>query len=159
MPLVKSPSKEAFRKNVKTETVRRAFRTLKKASIGVGAHFILGLPGDSLDGIRRTVDLAVELDPAYASFNIAMPRLGADLDDAGWMDRPLDSSGAEPFYELDDLGPGELVAERNRAMRRFYLRPRYWMNTLRDIKTPNQMSNLLRHARGIASSRIRRKKA
>ncbi len=142
-------------KKIKTETVRKAFKILKKAGISAGAHFILGLPGDSLDGIRRTVELAVELDPAYASFNLAMPRLGASLNDAGWMDRPLDSSGSEPFYELDDLSPRTLVRERDRAMRRFYLRPGYWIKTALAIKTPYQLWNLLRQARGILTGRRR----
>jgi len=47
--------------------------------------------------MRRTAEFAIELDPVYASFNIANPRLGASLDTAGWEDRPLDSSSENRF--------------------------------------------------------------
>ncbi len=48
---------------------------LKEQGIDAGAHFIIGLPGDTRESIRKTADLAIELDPVYASFNLAMPRL------------------------------------------------------------------------------------
>ena len=142
-------------KKISASTAREAFDILKSAGINAGAHFIMGLPGDTLDGIRRTVELAIGLDPIYASFNIAMPRLGASLDDSNWMDRPLDSSGIKPFFKLDDLSSDALVKERNRALRRFYFRPIYWAKALGAIKTPYQLWNLIYHAGGFAINRLK----
>lgn len=144
---------EQYGKKINAETVKKAFRILKRNGINAGAHFILGLPGDSVEGIRRTVALAVALDPIYASFNVAMPRLGASLDATGWMDRPLDSSSATPFYELDGLSSGALIKERRRALQKFYLRPIYWLSLTREIKTMYQFWNLAAQAAGLLTKR------
>jgi len=144
-----------YGKKITPDRVREAFRILRKNEIRVGAHFILGLPGDSLESMRRTVELAVELNPVYASFNIAMPRLGTSLDNAGWRERPLDSSGSVPFYPLNGISPKELIRERNRALRRFYLRPAYFREVVSSIETPYQLKNLARQAMGMAGERFR----
>ncbi len=139
-----------YGKKVTTDRVKEAFRVLKKNGIRAGAHFIFGLPGDSMESIRRTVELALRLNPVYASFNIAMPRLGTSLDNDGWRDRPLDSSGSVPFYPVNGVSPEQLVKERNRALRKFYLRPGYFVKVASSIETKYQLKNLARQALGMA---------
>ena len=147
---------EQYGKGVNVEQTRRAFRILKKRGIDAGAHFILGLPGDTLEGMRKTVRLAMELDPVYASFNLAMPRLGASMESNGWQNLPLNSSGDRPFYRLDGVSPGDIVEERRRAIRRFYLRPKYWLRAARSLRTPYQLWDALKQASAILQEGVRR---
>jgi len=55
------------------------FRHARRLGIRTGAHFVLGLPGETEQGIRETVALARELNPDYCSFNLFIPRYGSSL--------------------------------------------------------------------------------
>lgn len=145
-----------YGKSITVQQTKDAFRIIKKHGIAVGAHFIFGLPGDTMEGIRKTVELALELDPVYASFNLAMPRLGASLESRGWENTPLDSSGETPFYKLEHITEKGLAAERKRALRKFYFRTSYFKTLIFSVKTTNQIFELFRQASGLLKNSILR---
>lgn len=145
---------EDYGKNITVEKTLRTFQLLRKYGISVGAHFIIGLPGDTLEGIRKTVELAIALNPVYASFNLAMPRLGAKLPSEGWENIPLDSSGDKPFYKLGNISQEDLILQRKWALRKFYLRPSYFKVVLSSIRTPNQFFDLFRQAIGFMKNSV-----
>ncbi len=50
--------------------VRNAFRLSKKTKLRAGASFIIGVPGEKIEDIYKTIDFAKELKPDFAWFNI-----------------------------------------------------------------------------------------
>jgi len=53
------------------------FRLCGRLGIRTGAHFVMGLPGETEQGLEETVALARELNPDYCSFNLFVPRHGS----------------------------------------------------------------------------------
>jgi radical SAM superfamily enzyme YgiQ (UPF0313 family) len=138
-----------YSKGLSKDTIHRALDLCKKADIRVLAHFMLGLPGDTEENIQRTIDFAIELDPDFASFNIAMPRMGTKFRDKaveqGLIDRVptvLDNSISMPVYETPELNREELWRLRNLAIRRFHLRWRFIIRRLFGIRSLYELSTL-----------------
>jgi len=98
------------------------------AGIRVNAIFMLGYPGETLEDIESSVDLALKLPLHLVTFVIVTPCYGtklaesveADKGEINW-DQPYDDSCN--ILPLSDLDAGNLKRLRNRAERRFYLRP------------------------------------
>ena len=59
-----------LQKDIKLDDVRKVFKWTNKLKIPTVAYFILGNPGETIEDINKTVDLAIELNPTYANFSI-----------------------------------------------------------------------------------------
>jgi radical SAM superfamily enzyme YgiQ (UPF0313 family) len=66
-------------KGTTIEQGRAAVRAAKDAGIMTLGHFILGLPGETRETIRRTVAYAIDVDPDWAQFYCATPLPGTAL--------------------------------------------------------------------------------
>lgn len=77
-------------KNLDIEKVRESIRVVKSLGIKVHLTFMFGLPGETLETMQRTLDLAYELDPDSAQFTVATPfpgsRLHKELTEQGRLD-------------------------------------------------------------------------
>ena len=107
--------------------------------------FILGFPGESEAEIEKTVRVALDLNPTYASFHLFTPYPGTEYampvgDGPHFV--PPSHPEALPFERLSRLRRG--------AYLRFYLRPRYVLSRLgrRDY------GSLLRQARLLVSQAV-----
>lgn len=59
--------------------IHSVVRQVEEADINVGGNFIFGLPGDTMESMRKTLDLAIDLAPAMANFYASMPLPGSQL--------------------------------------------------------------------------------
>lgn len=128
---------KSIKKGFTREDVKKAVRLCKDEGIEVDGMFMLGLPGESLETIKETVEFAVELDIRFAIFNLFVPYPGCELYDVLMRDNKIqyDSwsdfisyptySGRKPVYVPDGLTHRQLAATQKWAMRRFYLRPKF----------------------------------
>ncbi|RJP18990.1 MAG: radical SAM protein [Candidatus Omnitrophota bacterium] len=122
----------SIEKQIEPQRVRDTFALCRKLNIRTLAHFIIGLPGETEETARATIEFAKEIEPDYASFNVAAPRMGTDLREKaireGWTSKDadaIDNSIAFPQMEIGTLS-GERIRElRNQAIREFHLRPSY----------------------------------
>ncbi len=64
-------------KNLDVDAVRRSVKAAKAHGVKIHLTFMFGLPGETLDTMQRTLDLAYELDPDSAQFTIAVPFPGS----------------------------------------------------------------------------------
>jgi radical SAM superfamily enzyme YgiQ (UPF0313 family) len=142
---------ERYSKGLSGAKVRAAIALCKQAGIRVLAHYMLGLPGDDEQKIEQTIALALELDTEFASFNVAMPRMGttfrADALRAGLISDEttvLDNSRSMPVYDLPGLPRERLWQLRNHAIRRFHLRPSYIARRLVGVRSFYELSELFR---------------
>lgn len=140
----------AHKKAISVEQTRKAFALCKELRIRTLGHFILGLPGDTEESIKKTIDFAIELDCDYASFNIATPIIGTRMREEaiteGFMSSErtsLDCSHNYPLLETDMLSRERLWQLRNYAIRRFHLRPYYLLKRTIHIESIFELKNLL----------------
>jgi anaerobic magnesium-protoporphyrin IX monomethyl ester cyclase len=144
------------------DKAEEVFRVCRRLGIRTGAHFVLGLPGETESGIRETVALARRLNPDYCSFNLFMPRHGSAL---GHLMGPeafrgteapvLDPSETFPTRTFCELDPVHLSRWRGRAYRAFYLRPAYLLRQAFQWRTRTELAGILRDAWGLGRNLTR----
>jgi radical SAM superfamily enzyme YgiQ (UPF0313 family) len=66
-------------KRMRTHDIASVVRTIKNAGIHVMGNFIFGLPDDTLDSMRRTLELAFDLQCEYVNMYCAMAYPGSAL--------------------------------------------------------------------------------
>ncbi len=142
---------DRYEKGTKISEIRDAFRWAKELGVSTLATFVLGLPGETRESLEQTLDLALEIEPTFCSFNVASPRMGTELRhemiDSGMIqdadDQVLDSSRSLPVFSTEALSAEEVQRFRQRAIRRFYLRPSYIAQRLRRMGSWVELQNHL----------------
>jgi len=71
--------KEIIRKPMKLSIFPRIVKKCKELDIDIVANFVIGLPGETWQEIRKTFQVAEDLDFDLCSFHIATPYPGTDL--------------------------------------------------------------------------------
>jgi radical SAM superfamily enzyme YgiQ (UPF0313 family) len=122
-------------KNFTRADVQRAVRTSRAAGLEISAFFMLGLPGETAEMTRQTIDFALSLDIDFAKFGITVPLPGSELYDrlvadgkiggAEWRNFSTFNPNPETLpYIPEGLTGRELQALHRKATWRFYVRPR-----------------------------------
>ena len=132
-----------YRKGYATDRVRAGFANAKAHGLRTVGTFIIGLPEETEDSLRATLELAVELDMDFMSVNMAVPRFGtpfrAQALELGLADEKnlvMDQGGADAFLPTRTLDRATMLAFKKRMIRRFYLRPSYLWRRLTSLKSP-----------------------
>jgi len=134
-----------YAKGVTRRKIKAAFDLLRRHRIRSLAYFIIGLPGETTESALETIRFAKELDPDFASFTVPTPDVGSALRreaiEAGWLaDGILAFDSTDfPVFAGGSLTREEIWALRQRALRSFYLRPRYFWKLLRSVRRPRDV--------------------
>lgn len=120
--------------------VEKAFDMTKKAGIKILGYFILGIPTETKDDARRTIDFAKRLDPDYALFNIFTPLPGSksytmtkeNLTTNNWSEF---RSGVKAVVSYPRLSDKDLASLLDEAYRSFYVRKEWIMTRIREAKS------------------------
>ncbi len=116
------------------DAVRAAVTRAHSVGIDFCANFMFGLPGDDYDSMQDTLDLALELMPAFPSFFCTMAIPGSDLyKEALERGTPLPDTWlgyASQGYEFQPLPTEHLTAEqvlefRDYAFDAYFKNPKY----------------------------------
>jgi radical SAM superfamily enzyme YgiQ (UPF0313 family) len=121
-----------IKKGIRLEEAREFTRNCKRLGIAIHGTFILGLPGETRETIRETIEFAKEVDPFSMQVSLAAPYPGTELyrqaREHGWFrnaDALVDGHGQQTaMLEYDDLSRDEIFAALERFYRAYYLRPR-----------------------------------
>ncbi|MEQ1851419.1 MAG: hopanoid biosynthesis associated radical SAM protein HpnJ [Chthoniobacteraceae bacterium] len=132
-----------IKKGVRIEEAREFTRNCRKLGITIHGTFILGLPGETLETIRRTVEFAKELDVFSIQVSLAAPYPGTELYrqamENGWFgrDATLVSAGGTQTaaLEYDGLSREEIFAWVEKFYRAYYFRPRPIARIVRTMLT------------------------
>ena len=142
---------QIIKKGISKDQVRKAVRTAKSLGLETWAFFLFGLPGDTEESIRDTVDFAIELNPKYAKFAILKPFPGSEayyqLDEKGLVDtRDYSQYGVytPPVHHLETVSQERIFALQQQAVRRFYLRPSKILEHARDIRSFGKFISFVR---------------
>ncbi len=132
-------------KNISLEQVRDAFRLCKKYGISTVAFFILGLPRETKQQARRTIDFALNIDPDYVLYTSLMPMPGSPIYLEALAAGAFSDYWREfarnpvPDFAVRTWETGMTEAEifdlMLEGLARFYLRPRYIARRLRQVKS------------------------
>ena len=119
-------------KGITVEQVRRAVKIIHDAHIAVGTFYILGHPNETRETVRKTVNLAVELNTHAISMGIMVPYPGtrifemASRGEGGYRLLTQDWSFYDKYgghaMEIEGLPHSELLKWQRRAFIRLYLR-------------------------------------
>lgn len=145
---VESASQEILdraNKQVRVENIKEAVRWAKEAGLEVTAHIILGLPGETIENIKKTVQLCIDLDIDFMQVYCAVPFPGSKLyqeaQKNGWIKETEWASFEQNFSVMDlpTISHWEVIKWRSWAFRKFYFRPKMIFRTLKRIKGFNEL--------------------
>ena len=130
-------------KNITLREIREAFSWTRKAGIESAAHIIFGLPGETEETIKKTINFVRELNPDYIQFYSAIPfpgtRFYEEATREGWITSKnwQDFELGKNIISTPKLSVDRLAYWRKRAYVQFYLRPSYiWGRLKKFVKKP-----------------------
>ncbi len=118
-----------------------AMRAAKAAGVTTVGFFVIGLPGETTETIKKTIRFAIDLDVDIAKFNMAIPFPGTEFYRQVYGDEGDPRSRYEQFsswysgdiegHSSSTLSSKKLRRLQDQAMLRFYARPRIVWRHLR----------------------------
>jgi len=138
------------RKGLTVELVRQRLELFKGRNIKVTGFFLFGIPGETLEEMHKTVELALELPLDRAQFNNFMHLPGSPLWESLLQEGRLDNLDWDRFFVHDvafcdeGIRPEQIKQLQRRAYLRFYLRPRIIFSLLGEIRSFTHLKFLLR---------------
>jgi len=123
----------------------KAAKCFKDAGIQVHGTFVFGMPGETVETIKRTIEFAKRLDIDFVQFSVAQPYPGTEFYDylkknglmrfREWSDY-LDKKGRiTPIFEYPNLSRGDMQYWLKEAYKEYYIRPSYMLKALRQRLT------------------------
>jgi len=145
-----------IKKGITTTQVIRAHKYAKEAGLKIRSFFMIGLPGQDMKSIKKSISLIEQTEPDFPSFSITTPYPGTELYELAkknnwlkifdWSQYLTARIGADykPVMETDKMNPREilqaerffsaqlalLILKRNYGSK-FYLKPKLYINSLR----------------------------
>lgn len=150
---------DSMKKGITVEQVENAVSLAKKYIGHVICTFIFGMPGDTLNKARKTIEFAKQLNPDYAFFNLACPLPGSEIFEEEVRKGNIDKRNANwdsfSFFhagistvEMSAIKREDFVMLVKKAFREFYFRPGYILGRLRKIKS---FRDIFQYLRGLTS--------
>ena len=156
-----------IKKGTTIEQARLFMKNCKKAGMKVHGDFIIGLPGETPETIRRTIQFAKELDPETIQVSIAHAFPGTELYEyvtRNGFFRQDAQMLAETGHQLPHIEyPGLSRAKMMEAVEQFYLeyflRPRpLWRVVKKTLYDSRERRRLFREAREFIRLHLDRKR-
>jgi radical SAM superfamily enzyme YgiQ (UPF0313 family) len=147
-----------MKKGITLDKVRAAFELTKEIGIKTQAFFLFGMPGETSETVRETIEFAKMLNASSTQFAIAIPHPGTALYDEcrenGWLTSAVwaDYTSEASLIETPWLSAKEVEEARIRAYREYYYRPRYIIGEALKVR---RLADIKRLARGANSVRAR----
>jgi radical SAM superfamily enzyme YgiQ (UPF0313 family) len=113
-------------KKITLQKIEEGLKLTQKAKIKSACFFMIGLPSETKEDMKKTIDFANHLNPTYASFHIWTPYPGTYFYDLV----KEDLTGLFPEAYTKELTLNELQKMVNKALIKFYLRPNYAISRL-----------------------------
>jgi radical SAM superfamily enzyme YgiQ (UPF0313 family) len=150
------------KKGITVEQIEHAINLVNRFGIKAWGYFIIGLPGETPETIRATIDLAKRLPLNLALFHVAVPYPGTEFNDmaqaGGWLlsDRWEDlDMNYSAIVEYPQLSAAQIDRAAKRAFFEWYMRPGpvlRLLGSVRDTQTLKTVGrNIWRHAQWLRS--------
>ena len=132
------------KKNRDFEKMKQVARWTKEAGIEVRGSFLIGLPGETPELAKKTIQNAIDLDPDYAQFTLVCPypgtKLAKEIGEGKWGKFVSHNLEEYQCWNVTWLPDGyksveELKNMERYAFRKFYLRPGYIIKRIMKIRS------------------------
>lgn len=151
-----------MQKGIVTDQAKHAVRITKEYGIMVIGFFMLGVPGETVETLRKTIRYSREIGVDYAQYHRTMAKPDTDLSRQVnevlgydyWREyiggRVPERRLPTPWTSLsDDI----IQAAAKQAYLRFYFRPRYLLRLIVGIKSWSEFKRYVRSALGLLLSK------
>ena len=127
-----------MKKGTRLDHIRRFAKDCRELGIKVHGTFILGMPGETPETIRETINFACEMDPETIQVSLAAPYPGTFLyrqaQENGWLDLGdglVDTHGVQhAALNYPGLTSPMMFESVDEFYRKFYFRPRKMFSLL-----------------------------
>ena len=154
-----------IKKGATVEMALRFTENCKKLGLTIHGDFIVGLPGETRETIRRTIDFAKRLDTETIQVSIAHALPGTELHNYAVQNGLINLSMADeaghqlPNITYPGLDEAELVDSVERFYDEYYFRPGVvWRMVRKTILNSHERHRLAKEAREYLSLRSKRKR-
>src|SRR6202789_4120489 len=155
-----------IKKGATIDMARRFTANTKKLGLTVHGDFIVGLPGETKESIRKTIDFAKKLDNETIQVSIAHPYPGTEFYDYAKKNNLIsignivdDRGNQLPKVVYENLNEAELMDWVERFYGEYYFRARViWRMVRKVIFNAHDRKRLTKEAREYMALRSRRKK-
>ena len=145
---------DRMNKHLRLEQSKDFVKIAHKAGLVVHGCFVLGLPGETMETMEKTVKFALDLNIDTIQFSAAMPFPGTEYyricEEKGlikansWEDW-LDEGEQSTVVEYPGLSKEDIEYHVDKGLKKFYFRPRYMVKYLLDT---HSLPDLYRKLRG-----------
>lgn len=128
---------EKMNKNITVRKTMNAFKLARKVGIRTIASCVIGMPEDTRESMKKTIDFVSSLKPNYALFSLATPYPGTRfyketfeknlIKIRDWSKYTL----INPILETIDCSKDDLRSIQKKAFIKFYIRPGYLISQTR----------------------------
>lgn len=155
-------------KNITVSQIRDAFGLAKKYGIETVGYFMFGFPGESVEKMERTAQLARSIKADYAQFNPFVPLPGTELyrealdkgviEDDYFQAYAMKPAPGIPLRLYTETVSREIITEIvKKAYRSFYFRPSYVFRRLIEVRSLQEMTAKVRAFFSLFRFQLKRK--
>lgn len=145
---------DRMRKGITLEKSRAAVKLCREHGMSTLLYFIMGMPWETADDVRKSVDFALELKGDFVEFHLAIPFPGTELYEIARRDGLLTGDSLHGYdyarspLRTYSLTARELLKLRREAFIKAYLTPRAMLRVaravLRSAHSPRKLMRTLR---------------
>lgn len=146
---------DIMKKGTTLAQIERAFDLCQKVGIRTQAFFLFGIPGETPQTIRETIEFAKKLRPDSAQFAVVVPHPGTELyeicQSKGWLEYESweDFSAGNCLIETEKLSRKDVERARIQAYREFYFRSSYIFATALRLRNLREVGSVFKSAYSI----------
>jgi len=144
-------------KKLAPEKIGPAVQLLKDAGLATSPYYLIGLPWETNESVEKTIRLAIELDTDYAGIFLAAPFPGTWFFEYALQHDLIEDRGLhcgegfqaayrDPIARGHYLSLPAIKASHRKAIRSFFLRPKFALNTIRKIQSPHALVSFAKAA-------------
>jgi len=133
-----------IKKYTSKDAIKKAFEWTKEEDIEIRAFFMIGFPTETREDILETISFAKELNPDIAQFMVTTPypdtelwelcKQYGEINIGDWSNFTFYAPQSAPFTPFS-LKKDEIDELYSKAIKSFYLRPRFVLNQLLKIRS------------------------
>ena len=134
-------------KKITLDDIRKTVKILKKNKIKIYNYFVIGLPWETEETVKETINFAIELDSNFISFYTANPLPGTKYFVYAMMNRLITgepdftNSYYEPVVRTHTLSKEKIFELHKKAIKKYYLRPKFILKTLLGLRSFAEFKN------------------
>jgi radical SAM superfamily enzyme YgiQ (UPF0313 family) len=156
----------AAQKDYNRDEVLAGFQRCAEHGLRTVATVIIGLPEETEASFQRTLDFLKRVSCDFASFNVAVPRMGTPLRQQAISHKLIspalhimDQSGSEVAMPTLTLSREQIEAMHQRAVREFYFNTAYLLRRLRSLHSFDEARIQFRQGYGLLKNYLDRMKS